>query len=251
MIARILLPALIAGVLAGLLATAVQSYRVVPLILEAELYENAEGGHSHGESVSDADSHSDSETTANHPHEQAAIADEPEAWAPEDGIERVFYTAVSNILIGVAFAMLLTAAILLTNSSISARSGLIWGAAGFIIFVLAPNFGLPPELPGMDAADLIDRQLWWFSTVIATGAALYLFAFRAQPVWLLVGAVLIVAPHLYGAPMPESHESAVPSNLAAEFATATIVSSLLFWLALGGLLGWLVERAKTANSAST
>ena len=31
--------------------------------------------------------------------------------------------------------------------------------------------GLPPELPGMAAADLAPRQLWWWGTAVSTGAA--------------------------------------------------------------------------------
>ena len=239
MLTRILMAAIFAGMAAGVFATAVQSWRVVPLILEAERYENAgETGaghtHSHGETA----------------ESRTAMAEPQDPWAPEDGAERTLYTALANIVVGVAYSLLLTAAILALNQSITPVTGLLWGAAGFAVFVLAPNFGLPPELPGMPAGDLVQRQLWWLVTVLCTAGGLYLFAFRRTLPLMLLGVALIVAPHVWGAPQPIEHESAVPANLAAEFVISTIVASALFWLFLGGVLGYLFQRASRQESAS-
>ncbi|MCB1422335.1 MAG: CbtA family protein [Nitratireductor sp.] len=242
MLTRILLAAIFAGMAAGVFATAVQSWRVVPLILEAERYEDAgdTGGahtHSHGETA-------ESETA------MPEGAEPQESWAPEDGAERTFYTGLANVVVGVAYSLLLTAAVLALNQSITPVSGLLWGAAGFAVFVLAPNFGLPPELPGMPAGDLVQRQIWWLATVVCTAGGLYLFAFRRTLPLMLLGVALIVAPHVWGAPQPIEHESAVPANLAAEFVISTIVASALFWLFLGGVLGYLFQRAARQESAS-
>lgn len=228
MFVRILLLAIFAGAAAGVFATAVQQWRVVPLILEAERYEDVdEGGsaHTHGENG-----------------EEIAIAEGEELWGPEDGFERTFYTGLANVVVGVGFSLMLTAAVLLFNQTLTFTSGLVWGMAGFIAFALAPNFGLPPELPGMPAGDLVERQVWWLATAALTAIALALFAFKRSLPFMLLGLILIVAPHVYGAPQPIEHESLVPANLAAEFATASVVASVLFWLFLGGLLGWLFER---------
>lgn len=238
MLTRILLAAILAGVLSGVFVTAVQAYRVTPLILQAETYENGGGSHEHGTkhtTSSEKGAPEDNETSA-------------EAWAPADGVERTLYTMLANILVGVSFSLILTAGVLLTNSGLSVRSGLVWGACGFAVFVLAPNFGLSPELPGMPAADLTQRQIWWTGTVIATAAALYIFAFRKHLIWMLIGLALIVAPHIYGAPVPVDHHTNVPAHLAAEFVTATIITSLVFWLFLGGLLGLLMQRVVGKNS---
>jgi predicted cobalt transporter CbtA len=94
----------------------------------------------------------------------------------------------------------------------------------------------------MDAAELGARQAWWIATVLATATALLIFAFRQQIYWMLAGLALLIAPHIYGAPHLATHESVVPANLAAEFVVATIVTSFLFWLVLGGTLGWLGQR---------
>ncbi len=59
---------------------------------------------------------------------------------------------------------------LVFNQTLTLHPGLLWGLAGFVVFVLAPNFGLPPELPGMQAGDLMQRQIWWLATVVLTAA---------------------------------------------------------------------------------
>ena len=114
----------------------VQYFKVVPLIIAAEAYENADTGHTHGAAAS-----------AGHGHAVAAGANADEAWAPADGLERTLHTLMANLLVGVTFALLLTAGIIFSGREISAYSGLMWGGAGFVIFVAAPIMGLPPELP--------------------------------------------------------------------------------------------------------
>lgn len=245
MLVRVLLAAIFAGVIAGAFVSVAQTYRVIPLILEAESYES--GGHSH---ASAEHSHGEAGHAHDEPDPDAEAAGNNETWAPSDGFERMFFTFVSNVVVGIAFSMILTAGILLARQSITLKSGLVWGICGFVVFVLAPNFGLPPELPGMAAGELQARQFWWIATVICTGAGLWLFAFKRGAIWMAAGLVLVLAPHVYGAPQPDSHESAVPAHLAAEFAVATMVTSALFWLVLGGSLGWLLARQARVQGAA-
>jgi predicted cobalt transporter CbtA len=56
---------------------------------------------------------------------------------------------------------------------------------------------------------------------------------------------LIVAPHLVGAPQPESHESPVPVELHGQFVTAVTLTSLVFWLILGAMVGVLRDASPT------
>jgi cobalt transporter subunit CbtA len=119
---------------------------------------------------------------------------------------------------------------------------MIWGFAGFAVFTLAPGLGLPPELPAMPAADLFARQVWWIGTVAATAAGLALIAFRGTVPLSIVGVALIVLPHIIGAPQPESHESPVPASLHHQFIVASTVTNLIFWVALGGIVGLVRER---------
>ena len=229
--------AAIAGLMSAIAMTAMQTYATVPLILQAETFEQAGGGHDHG-------------TAAQTAAEAAAPAHDhdDEAWGPADGFERFAYTAAANIVTGIGFALLLVAVSEFTGGISSWRAGVLWGLGGFAVFTLAPGLGLPPELPAMPAADLGDRQVWWMATVIATASGLALIAFRGTIVLSLVGVALIVAPHIVGAPQPVSHESPVPQDLHHRFVVAVTLSNLVFWVLLGGISG--VVRSRFASPAS-
>lgn len=224
---NVVFAAALAGLAAGLLLAAVQSFTTDPLILKAEVYENAApaepAGHDHG--------------TAAAPHEH-----DDEGWAPADGLERFSFNVLANAVSGIGFALILVAASELAGGIRGWRQGVFWGFAGFAVFTLAPGLGLPPELPAMPAADLLQRQAWWVATVAATAAGLALIAFRRSAVFALVGVALIVAPHAVGAPQPESFETPIPDGLHHQFVVAVTVSNLVFWLALGAVVGALRAR---------
>lgn len=229
---RIFFAALVAGIVAGLAMAAVQQSQVVPLILEAEAYEAAGGaGHSHAPDVGE------------HTHDH-------DAWAPQDGAERAFYTVLSGVLGAVGFALLMGAVSVLSDLELTARNGIVWGLAGFAAFQLAPAFGLPPELPGMAAADLGARQIWWWGTALATGLAAFLIArFRS---WLAVGLGLGLGtlPHIVGAPVTPDQTIAMPAELVAAFVARSLGAGAVFWLIAGPLLGWLNERFAGVSAAT-
>lgn len=212
MFRRIAISALAAGILGGAVVTVAQGFAVWPLIFEAETYEVATGH--------DAD----------------------EAWAPADGIERAAATAAANIVTGVGFALLLGAGFALSGRRIDARRGLAWGAAGFAAFAALPAFGLPPELPGAAAAPLLARQAWWLMAAAASAGGLALVAFGRGVPWKGAGVVLLIVPHLVGAPSPELHGGLAPEALADAFVAASLASSALFWLVLGGAAGFAFDR---------
>src|SRR6202030_4532419 len=84
-----------------------------------------------------------------------------EADAPmvaEDSPWRPVFTWMATTLTSVGFALLLVGAYAVSGRAVDAREGLLWGIAGFAAFALAPAFGLPPELPGSVAADLVARR---------------------------------------------------------------------------------------------
>lgn len=222
--------AAIAGLFAGIVMTGLQTFFTVPLILQAETFENA--GHDHGDAAAPDEV---DEPAAAHEHEE-------EAWGPEDGAERTFYTALANVVTGLGFGLLLVAASEIAGGIRSWRSGLAWGFAGFGVFTLAPGLGLPPELPAMPAADLFARQVWWVFTVAATAAGLAMIALRREAWLAVLGVALIVVPHVIGAPQPDSHDSPVPADLHHSFVVAVTVTNLVFWLVLGAAVGVLRER---------
>ena len=248
MIARILFAAILAGVVAGVFVTGVQAYKVTPLIHEAETYEGKQaGGHDHAAPASEKPA---AEKPAAEAHDHGGHDHgDGNVWAPGDGFERLFFTLLSNILTGVAFGLLLTAAVVLTGGEISLARGTLWGICGYAAVALAPSVGLPPELPGMPAADLTDRQVWWWSTVVLTAGGLGLMVLQGNFALKALGLVLIVAPHIVGAPQPVSHESAVPAVLASQFAAATLAVSALFWVVLGASAGWFLARADQTSEA--
>ncbi len=237
---NVVLIAAVAGLFASLVMTAMQAYSTVPLILKAETFENAGGEavHDHGtaaDSAAPAASEAQSAAAAEHEHGD-------EAWAPADGFERFAFNFLANLLSGIGFALILVAVSEFAGGISSWRSGMLWGFAGFAVFTLAPGLGLPPELPAMPAADLVARQTWWIATVVATAAGLALVAFRGTVALSIVGVALIVAPHIIGAPQPESHASPIPENLHHQFVVATTVTNLVFWVLLGGLVGIVRSR---------
>jgi cobalt transporter subunit CbtA len=251
MIRNLFAAALFAALAAGLLTAAIQHFRVTPLILHAETFEG-EGGHSHAAEAVAAD-HEHAAGTAEHSHDDAVAstaAEEPEEWAPQDGFERTAYTTLATVIAAAGFALVIGAISMFANIPITSANGLLWGAAGFITFSLAPAYGLAPELPGMPAADLFARQLWWTGTAIATGTAFVLLA-KTRASWAIAVAVaLIVAPHIIGAPVAPDEPSAVPAHLATEFAAITLGTSAVFWAVLGTLFGRLNDLF-AARSAAT
>jgi cobalt transporter subunit CbtA len=240
--------AAIAGLLAGIALAAMQAFATVPLILQAETFENAEAAPAHdhnGAPAADAAAGTEAAAPAAAVHEHDHGE---EAWAPADGFERYAYTTAANLVTAVGFALLVVAVSEAFGGIASWRQGLLWGFAGFAVFTLAPGLGLPPELPAMPAADLVARQVWWIGTVAATAAGLALIAFRGSIPLAILGLALIVAPHIIGAPQPANHDSPIPADLHHRFVVATTVTNLIFWVMLGGLVGLIRGRFLEAQT---
>lgn len=214
---RLLLTALIAGGIAGIILAGVQHFTIMPMLFEAETYETSsadEGMHA-GE----------------------------EAWAPEDGTERTFFTLINSVIVGFGFGLLLTACYAL-RGNVTWRSGILWGLGGFAAFNLAPALGLPPELPGDAAAGLVERQLWWVLTVIVTAMGLWIIAFQPKRSLKLFGVAFILIPHIVGAPQPEVHESLAPADLRSAFIYTSLFTNAVFWIVLGILCAIFYNRLR-------
>jgi cobalt transporter subunit CbtA len=236
MFQRIFLTAVIAGLCAGLALFAAQQVKVYPLIERAEVFEaQAATAHVH-----------------EHGHEHGAAAAEAAGWEPAPGLERTAYSLIADLVAGVGFALLLAGAVALAGArghAVDAQRGLCWGAAGFVVFAFAPSLGLAPELPGMAAAELAQRQEWWLGTALATACGLGLIVFWRGWPYRVVGAALLVLPHLIGAPQHSGEGGSVPPELAAEFVVASLATAALFWVVLGTLSGWLYRRLAVAGEA--
>lgn len=243
---RLLITAVLAGLIAGVFVTIVHQVATVPVILKAEVFEKAAdeaAPATEGSAGNSATSGGMAMSGTEHDHAAGEAHEHDEGgWEPSDGLERNAFTAAADILTGIGFALLLAAAYAARGSQMDWRKGLFWGLAGFAVFTLAPGLGLPPEVPGTEAAPLLQRQLWWVATAVLTGGGLALIFFTRQIFWSVLGVALIVLPHAYGAPQPAEHHSAAPEALAHSFIVAVTMTSLLFWAALGILTGFFFQR---------
>ncbi len=212
MFTRILTSALIAGSGAGLVASLLHFLFVQPVLLQAELFESGAVQH-----------FADRATQVQH----IAFSFDP----VRDGLSIVFYMLVYS-----GYGLILVSLMSIAEDKghrLSARSGLVWGVAGFVTVLLAPGASLAPEVPGVAAADVTPRQIWWFATVAATGVALWFLAFGRG--WALWGAavLLLLAPHVVGAPEPDVMTGPAPPEIAALYAARVFSVGLAVWVCLG------------------
>ena len=202
----LVLPALTAGLVAGMVAAILQQLFLVPLILQAEALEEA--GHAH---------------------------------AAASGVERTLYSVLFTCLGACGFALLLAGCYALRRD-MSWRKGLLWGLAGFASFSLAPALGLPPELPGAHAADLFARQMWWIAAALATATGLGCVVLSRSIPPKLLGVALVALPHLIGAPQVVHTETELPADVVRAFAIGSLTVSAVMWLILGALTSALMQR---------
>ncbi|MCP5367271.1 MAG: CbtA family protein [Hyphomicrobiales bacterium] len=239
--------ALVAGVLGGVVASAVQAFTTIPLIHLAEAHEDGGGGAAApaaGQAAPDHGTHDHgAQDHGTHDHGAAAAGHDhgANAWMPAEGVERVAYTVLANVIAGVGFALILVACFVLHGAPMDGRRGVVWGMAGFTAFALAPSLGLPPELPGMFAAELVARQTWWFAAALGTAAGLWLMVFGNAWAWRVVGMAVLVAPHFW-VPHPEGMGGGPPPELSAHFVTASLATAAVFWAVLGWVGGTVHRR---------
>lgn len=256
MIVRYLLAALVAGLFSGVLMTAAQEVRVVPLILHAEEFEGGdeEAPAATDGAASETQEHSSLGLGAALAELASFLSPVTPAYAHDGeeeggilfGLSRFSGTLFANLVTGAGFGLLLAGVSLVSGHSITVANGALWGAAGWLAVHLLPAIGLPPELPGFPAADLGARQVWWVVTVLLSAAGLYLLFLKDGIVAKVAGIVLIAAPHVYGAPQPADLTSNVPAVLGAEFAVAALATTLFFWIVLGLSLGFANEKIAKA-----
>jgi cobalt transporter subunit CbtA len=239
MLARVLSVGLLAGLLAGLLIAVLQQVTTTPLILLAETYEKQ-------------DAPSAAPPTAGAPKEHDHAAHD-HSWKPADGLPRFFYTSITTVGTAVGISFLLLAGMIFAGDPIDERRALAWAIAGFVATGLAPAAGLAPELPGSGAGELVVRQAWWIGTALATVVALWAFLRKQSPLVRLGAVVVLLAPHVIGAPHPHLFESKVPAEIAAQFAALSLVVQGLLWALAGIAVGllWPAFASKPAGRTAS
>ena len=263
---RLLICALLAGLGAGFTSSAVQRWRVIPIINAAEAYESAHEASAKAvvteETIKQAALPAQAQVQITNQvkahdhasHEHDGHDHDDSAWAPKDGVERTFWTVVANVFTSFGFALILLPAIAWWDlkrdgNAATLYTGLIWGAVGWLCFFLWPALGMRPELPGEVSASLQSRQTWWVLTVACACIGFgFILTLRSQLRWL--GLVFLALPFLVGAPkiaaLPFSDYSTEISMqmeiLANQFFTATALANAAQWLVLGALSGLLVRH---------
>ncbi|MDG2313235.1 MAG: CbtA family protein [Alphaproteobacteria bacterium] len=226
MLTRMLQTGLFAGFITALIYSVIQSVTVTPLIYEAEQYER----------VSSIDDRSI----------KAANTDKDIYFGEE--IKRHFLTLLTNIVAAIGFAFLIVAGFVLSKRKINFTEGMWWGLSGYIIFILAPALGLPPEIPGSISSPVEGRQIWWVSTIAATTIGIGIGFFIKNIYVRFICILIITLPHLIGPPnIPDIKPGLVPLELASHYVVWTLFTSLVFWLILGASSGLIYKRL-TASS---
>lgn len=240
MFQKMLTSAIGAGCAAWLLAAVLHFAFVQEYILLGEAYETGAAVHFAGaapQTAEDGHSHDvGEEAEAGHDHGSA------EAATPST---RNLWTVAFFGLVYVAYAMMLVAGFGLARAygkTITEHQGLLWGIAGFAAFQLAPSMGLAPELPGTMAADLGARQVWWWGTVAATVTGLGLLGYGRGIATVALGAVLLAAPHVIGAPGIEGFSGVAPPEVSAAFSARVLGAALAVWALMGWVAGYLWSR---------
>lgn len=234
MIIRLLSAALAAGFFAAAVVTGLELTLTSPLIVAAERYEQQEAPRQAAETLP---IRALPIVLAHAGHDHAAPDAAPE-WQPGPGLPRMAFTGLATLVGGVGYALLLGAVMLALGREPTPERALGFAIAGFLSVALAPALGLPPELPGSEVAPLAARQAWWLMTALATGMGLYLIAIRRAAISIVGGLVLIVAPHIVGAPEVATAKSELPAGLAAQFAARSLALGFVFWAVIGLSYGW-------------
>jgi len=231
MFRNLFVSAALAGAAAGLIASALQLAFVVPVLLEGELYESGKRLHF---------------TLDGTPQSERSSP------GLGDDLVRHGMTVAFNFVTYLGYGLILAGAMAVAERYghvATARSGLVWGVAGFVAVQLAPAIGLPPELPGTPAAEVGPRQAWWLLAVTGSAAGLALIAFGRGLV-AFAGIVMLTLPHLIGAPHLDTYWGVAPPELAAHFVTLGLGAALAGWVSLGFFCGWFCERRPDSLKAT-
>jgi len=234
MSAKLFTSALFAGLAAGLIAVLLQYFLTESLILEAEQYES--GAKVHFAGVPGAET------------EKMALGQETHTQedGPDSGLFHRFSLAfAADFIVFVGWGLVMAAGFALAGHfghPVSQRDALWWGVGAFVAVHLAPGIGLPPEVPGILAAPLHARQIWWLATVISAAAAMALFGYGRGLPAIAVGIVLLVLPQAIGAPHLAEYTGKVPPELAGEYVTHSYAVGFAAWMTLAFVLGYLWNR---------
>lgn len=209
--------ALAVGLSVGTLTTLLQRWQVTPLILAAEQIEER---HAHS----------------------APAATAAFEWFPADELARDAWTWLANVLHAFALALLvlvtMSALALLRKRKVRPLTlAMVVAAAGWMSMSVWPRLGLPPELPGIDAGSLVERQVWWLLASASAATAIGIATLGASSWRWPCAAAVLALPFLVGAPLELGEAAGEPQaalrDLQQRFAAVTRWISVALWSATG------------------
>lgn len=255
---RFIWAALVTATVVGSVQTGIQQWRAAPLILAAEVYEDQKSSVPLAAQMQVTHSTAETQSSPEHGHDESG-----QAWSPQNGIERAGWTWVANFLHSFSMALLVFAVMGAWLHSrgttvTSLRLASVVAAAGWLSFHFWPSLGLHAEIPGMDAAPLTARQIWWGVAVGSAASACAVASWgRTGWRWLL-SAALLVFPFFIGAPelqgnsltgfSSDAHAALV--QIGKKFIWVTHWLALMFWIAMGVVGGWTFHRWVRPNLQS-
>ncbi|WP_428243030.1 CbtA family protein [Gynuella sp.] len=236
---RIILTAVLIGLLCGIALTAMQSVEIWPVLSSAGQYEQPAANHT---DISVAHIDNNPEHAQGH-----------NVWSSENGWPRILSSSLSNSLLSIGFAALLLALMALLQltgiTRLNTCRGLLWGLAGFSAFFAAPGLGLSLEITDTLAAPQGLRQMWWIFTTLMTSTGIGLLVFSPCRVKVM-GLVMLALPYLVGAPhhtkaqfsTTDSHIIVILHHLQQRLWLMTGVTHFIFWLLLGSCCACAINR---------
>ncbi len=241
MTARIFTSALFAGLVAGLVAVLLQWALMQKLILEGEEYETGAKSHFAGVLVLNEDG----ETAA----QAAASAEAEEEGEAESLVTRYALAFFAAFVTWVGLALVMVAGFALAErhaQRITMQDAILWGVAGFAALHVMTGIGLAPELPGTPAAELELRQLWWMTTAVTAIIAFAFMGYGRKPIHVALAMVLLIAPHLIGAPRLDGYAGVAPPELSGEYVARAYAVAFISWITLGLAAGHFWNRERPA-----
>jgi predicted cobalt transporter CbtA len=242
---HIVFSSLLIGLITGSIHGVFQQTQIAPLFRAAEQYEMSDG------SISSPSHHS-----GNHTHAMPAGLS---LLSPTTG--HYLFALGSNILIAIAFTLILVSLMTLHNLKSSKPetdvvSGLGWGMAMMITVFVAPWMaGLQPNLPGTVTAALPGRQLLWLICITTTGAGLATLYYSTSWHKFIGPGLLLIPYYLIRSRSAEfTFVSTTPdaiselTSLTATVHLRTFTGMLVFYLLLGALSGYAVRKSGTAHA---
>lgn len=267
MISRLLLRGMLVGVLAGLLAFGFARVFGEPSVNQAIAFEEAAGGHSHGEAAPAPHAHgaeaADGHTHAADAHSHAAA--EPEAELFSRGTQSGIGLFTAMVVYGAAMGGLFALVFAFANGrlgSLSPRAtSALLALAAFVAITLVPALKYPANPPAVGDGATIGLRTQLFFVVLAVslaalaGAVVLARALAARHgrwnAGLVAGAayVIVIGAVLMAMPVVDEVPPGFSATLLWQFRLAALGIQMVLWATLGLAFGAVVESAFTRRPA--